>query len=127
MPDDPFRNAGLSHAGSGNPETLIRVGNGAFLEYVPDHIIPYRNSQFRQLLRVEMGRGSRAILWDALASGRVAGERAGFDEVDSRVEISLCRKTVFLNRTRIRPATRSRAIRLRRRIQLSGDVCPRSG
>jgi len=87
-------------------ETLIQVGNGAFLEYVPDHVIPYRNSQFRQLLRVEMGRGSRAILWDALASGRVAcGERWSFDEVDSRAEISLCGKTVFLNRTRIHPAS----------------------
>lgn len=87
-------------------ETLIQVRDGAFLEYLPDHVIPYRNSRFRQLLRVEMGRGSRAIFWDALASGRVAcDERWSFDEVDSRVEISLCGKAVFLNRSRIRPAS----------------------
>lgn len=87
-------------------ETLIQVRDGALLEYVPDHVIPYRDSQFRQLLRVEMGRGSRGILWDALASGRVAcGERWSFDEVDSRVEISLCEHPVFLNRTKIRPAS----------------------
>ena len=53
-----------------------------------------------------MGRGSRAILWDALAAGRVAhGERWNFDEVDSRMEISLCGQPIFLNRTRIRPAS----------------------
>ena len=87
-------------------ETLIQVRDGASLEYLPDHVIPYRNSQFRQLLRVEMGRASRAILWDALASGRVAcGERWSFDEVDSRMEISLCGQPIFLNRTRIRPAS----------------------
>jgi urease accessory protein len=86
-------------------ETLIQVRDGAFLEYLPDHVIPYRNSQFRQLLRVEMGRASRAILWDALASGRVAcGERWSFDEVDSCVEISLCGRPIFLNRARICPA-----------------------
>lgn len=86
-------------------ETLIQLAEGAFLEYLPDHVIPYRNSRFRQLLRVDMERSSRAIFWDALAAGRVAcGERWNFDEVDSRLEISLCGQPVFLNRTRIRPA-----------------------
>ena len=106
MLDDPVRDARLPH--SGQPavqETQIRIGEGASLEYLPDHVIPYRDSRFRQSLRVEMGRGSRAIFWDALAAGRVAhGERWNFHEVDSRMEISLCGEAVFLNRTRIRPA-----------------------
>jgi urease accessory protein len=86
-------------------ETQIRIGAGASLEYLPDHVIPYRDARFRQSLRVEMGRGSRGIFWDALAAGRVAhGERWNFHEVDSHIEISLCGKAVFLNRTRIRPA-----------------------
>ena len=86
-------------------ETQIRIGEGASLEYLPDHVIPYRDARFRQSLRVEMGRGSRGIFWDALAAGRVAhGERWNFHEVDSHIEISLCGEAVFLNRTRIRPA-----------------------
>ena len=104
--DDAVRDARLSH--SAQPavqETRIQVGEGASLEYLPDHVIPYRDSKLRQSLRVEMGRGSRAIFWDALAAGRVAhGERWNFHEVDSRMEISLRGRTVFLNRTRIRPA-----------------------
>ena len=86
-------------------ETRIHVGEGASLEYLPDHVIPQRDSKFDQSLRVEMSRGSRAIFWDALAAGRVAhGERWNFHEVDSRMDISLCGQTVFLNRTWIRPA-----------------------
>lgn len=86
-------------------ETWIRVGEGASLEFLPDHVIPHRDSHLHQSLRVEMGRGSRAIFWDALAAGRVAhGERWNFREVNSRTEISLRGRTVFLNRTTIRPA-----------------------
>ena len=86
-------------------ETRIHIGEGAALEYLPDHVIPQRDSKFNQSLRVEMSHGSRAIFWDALAAGRVAhGERWNFHEVDSRMDISLCGQTVFLNRTLIRPA-----------------------
>jgi urease accessory protein len=86
-------------------ETRIRVGEGASLEFLPDHVIPHRDSSLHQSLRVEMGRGSRAIVWDALAAGRVAhGERWNFREVDSKTEIVLRGRTVFLNRTKIRPA-----------------------
>lgn len=86
-------------------ETRIQVGEGALLEYLPDHVIPYRNSKLQQSLHVDMSRGSRAIFWDALAAGRVScGERWNFDEVDSRIEIFLCGEPVLLNRIRIRPA-----------------------
>ena len=88
MLDDAVRDARLSHsrAQPAVQETQIQIGEGASLEYLPDHVIPYRDSRFRQSLRVEMGRGSRAIFWDALAAGRVAhGERWNFHEVDSRI------------------------------------------
>lgn len=85
-------------------ETLIHVGERARLEYLPDHVIPHRNSSLRQTLRIELGAGSRAIIWDALAAGRVAcGERWNFHEVDSRVDICLNGRSVFLNRTLICP------------------------
>jgi urease accessory protein len=86
-------------------ETSIHVGETAALEYFPDHVIPHQGSKFHQSLRVEMARGSRGMFWDALAAGRVAhGEHWNFHEFDSRTEISLCGRPVFLNRTRIRPA-----------------------
>jgi urease accessory protein len=88
-------------------ETVIHVGEGATLEYFPDHVIPHVGSALRQSLRVEMARGSRAILLDSMASGRVAhGERWCFTEIDSRTEVSACCRPLYINRTKIVPATK---------------------
>ncbi len=89
-------------------ETTIQLGEGATLEYLPDHVIPHERSALRQSLRVEMAAGSRAIVLDSMASGRVAhGERWSFTEMDSRVEVFLCGKPSFLNRTKIAPGLRN--------------------
>jgi len=86
-------------------ETVIKLGENATLEYLPDHVIPHAGSALRQSLRLEMARGSRAIVLDSLASGRVAhGERWSFTEMDSRTEVRMCCKLAFLNRTKISPA-----------------------
>ena len=85
-------------------ETVIRVGEGATLEYLPDHVIPHAGSALRQSLRVEMAPGSRAIILDSFAAGRVArGERWTFSQIDSRTEIVVCGKSAFFNRTFINP------------------------
>ena len=86
-------------------ETKINVGEGATLEYFPDHVIPHGSSALHQYLRIEMARGSRAIILDSMASGRVAhGERWSFTEIDSRTEVYSCGRPAYLNRTRIVPA-----------------------
>ena len=86
-------------------ETVIHVGEGATLEYFPDHIIPHSGSALRQSLRIEMARGSRAIHLDSMASGRVAhGERWSFTEIDSQTEVLACGRPAYINRTRIVPA-----------------------
>ena len=85
-------------------ETTIQVGEGATLEYFPDHVIPHTGSALRQFLRVELARGSRAIIIDSMASGRRAhGERWNFRELDSRVDVRVCGKPAYINRTRIFP------------------------
>jgi urease accessory protein len=86
-------------------ETVIHVGEGATLEYLPDHVIPHAGSALRQSLRVEMERGSRAIILDSFSAGRVArGERWTFSQIDARTEVIECCKPAFLNRTFIDPA-----------------------
>jgi urease accessory protein len=88
-------------------ETVIHVGEGSTLEYFPDHVIPHTGSALRQSLRVEMSRGSRAIILDSMASGRVAhGERWCFTEMDSRTEVYSCGRPLYLNRTKIVPAAK---------------------
>ena len=86
-------------------ETVIQLGEGAMLEYFPDHVIPHAGSALRQSLRIELARGSRAILLDSMASGRVAhSERWSFTSMDSRTEVFACGRPAYLNRTRIVPA-----------------------
>jgi urease accessory protein len=89
-------------------ETTIRVGEGATLEYLPDHVIPQAGSALQQFLRIEMAQRSRAIVLDAIASGRRArGERWNFREMNSRTEISVSGKPAYVNCARIAPtATR---------------------
>jgi urease accessory protein len=88
-------------------ETVIHLGKEATLEYLPDHVIPHLGSALRQSLRIEMARGSRAIILDSMASGRVAhGERWCFTEMDSRTEVSACGRPNYINRTKIVPATK---------------------
>jgi urease accessory protein len=86
-------------------ETVIRIGEGATLEYFPDHVIPHEGSALRQSLRVEMAPGSRAILFDSMASGRVAhGERWKFREMDSRMEVFSSGRPTYIHRAKIVPA-----------------------
>jgi urease accessory protein len=90
-------------------ETVIKLGEEATLEYLPDHVIPHIGSALVQSLRLEMARGSRAIVLDCLASGRVAhGERWSFTRIDSRTEVYVCGRPAFLNRTKIEPAVQRR-------------------
>jgi urease accessory protein len=86
-------------------ETVIHVGEGSTLEYLPDHVIPHAGSALRQSLRIEMGRASRAIVLDSFAAGRIArGERWTFSQIDSRTEVIERDKPAFLNRTFLHPA-----------------------
>jgi urease accessory protein len=88
-------------------ETVIQLGEGATLEYFPDHVIPHAGSTLHQSLRIEMARGSRAIILDSMASGRVAhGERWIFTEMDSRTEVYARGRPAYINRTRIVPSTK---------------------
>lgn len=85
-------------------KTTIRLAENATLEYFPDHVIPHAGSALIQSLHVEMSRGSRAILLDTMASGRVAhGERWAFREIDSRVEVQACGKPAYIHRAKIAP------------------------
>jgi urease accessory protein len=86
-------------------ETIIRMGRGATLEYLPDHLIPHPGAVLHQSLRVNMDQGSRAIIYDAIAAGRVGrGERWAFGELRTETILVRGTKPLYLNRARITPA-----------------------
>jgi urease accessory protein len=109
-----YRSGGSTDARTGGPpseiHTVLRLATGATLEYVPDHVIPHAGSNLRQTLRIEMQEGSRGIFLDAFAAGRIAqNENWRFREFDSRTEVALRGKLIYLSRTNIagaaQPAT----------------------
>ena len=68
---------------------LFRVGEGAFFEYLPHHLIPYSGSDYRQVTTFQLAPDSTLITWDAYAAGRVArSERFSFIGLHSRTRIS---------------------------------------
>jgi urease accessory protein len=85
-------------------EITIRLAPRATIEYLPDHLIPHAGAAYEQMLHIEMGPGSRAIVYNAMAAGRVArGERWQFSEVRSETRIAHGAHALFLSRTRILP------------------------
>jgi urease accessory protein len=66
----------------------LRVAAGAWLEWVPDHTIPFAGAAFRQVLDAEVGEGGALVVVDAFAAGRVArGETWRFALLDSSLSI----------------------------------------
>jgi urease accessory protein len=64
--------------------TLLQVGEGAALEYLPDHVIPSPGARLIQSVDLDLAPGASAILCDAWAAGRAArGEAWRFDLLDS--------------------------------------------
>ena len=69
-------------------QAIFRVEDGAFLEYLPHHLIPYKGSDYRQTTVFHLAPEATFITWDAFAAGRVVrGERFEFTRLRSRMEI----------------------------------------
>lgn len=70
-------------------EVEIGVGSEGILEWVPDHTIPFAGSRLRQVIDVKLAAGASVILWDAIASGRIArGERWKFTSLENDIRIT---------------------------------------
>lgn len=68
-------------------EIALKVAAGAFLEYVPDPLIPYAASSYRQESLWEVDESATLIVGEVVAAGREArGERAAYRRVETEVE-----------------------------------------
>lgn len=84
----------------------ITVGPGAVLEWFPEHTIPFAGSRFRQTLRATLAPGATLLLWDALASGRMArGERWAFTDLENEIRITTASGDSLIERYVLDPAT----------------------
>lgn len=84
----------------------ITVGSGAVLEWLPEHTIPFAGSRFRQTLHVQLAPAATIILWDAIASGRIArGERWAFTDLENEIKITTASGGSLAERYVLDPAT----------------------
>jgi len=87
-------------------EVEIAVGAGAVLEWFPEHTIPFGGSRYRQTLHATLAPGATILLWDAIASGRIArGERWAFTSLENEIRITTASGASVLERFALDPAT----------------------
>jgi urease accessory protein len=85
-------------------ETEISIGEDAILEYLPDHLIPHPGAALRQKIAVTMAPGSCAIIYDAIAAGRVGrDERWVFREITTEISIHCGDSPWFVARSSLKP------------------------
>lgn len=67
-------------------EVRLSVGPDARLEWLPEITIPFAGSRIRQSIHVDLAPGATLVLWDAIASGRVARqERWAFAMLENEI------------------------------------------
>ena len=85
-------------------EIRVSVGSDARLEWMPELTIPFAGSHFRQSIHVDLAPGATVVLWDAIASGRVAmGERWAFAVVENEICIRTTLAGSVVERYRVVP------------------------
>jgi urease accessory protein len=74
--------------GSASGNVSLKLGPGAFLEYVPDPLIPYADARYRQDSTWVVHESASLIVGEVITAGREAhGERAMYNRVESSVEV----------------------------------------
>ena len=80
------------------------ISRDALLEYVPDAIIPFAKSSFRQETTVDLEAGGGLLWWEILAPGRAArGERFEYDCVELKTDLKANGQMISAENVRIQP------------------------
>jgi urease accessory protein len=94
-----------------SPDTMahqrfdIVLQAGAAFEYLPEQIIPFARSVFRQDMKVRLGPGALAVLAEIVAPGRLArGEAFSYDDYSSGLSVADSGGRLLIReRTRLQP------------------------
>ena len=74
--------------GSASSLVTLKLGPDAYLEYVPDPLIPFANSRYHQESRWEVHESATLIVGEVVAAGREAhGEKAMYRRVESDIDV----------------------------------------
>ena len=77
--------------GTARQDVALKVAEGGYLEYLPDPLIPYRDSDFEQSTTLSVAPGGALVYWDVITPGRVAmGESFRYRRLANRLEVVDC-------------------------------------
>lgn len=86
----------------------VSIGEGGYLEYLPDQLIPFAGSRFEQTTRVELSHGASLFWWDRIAPGREAsGEIFHFESLASSFEMIADGEPIAIERWTVEPLLRT--------------------
>ncbi len=82
----------------------VSIASDAYLEYLPDQLIPFAGSRFHQIARVEIERGGSLIWWDRVAPGREASDEIfRFEELTTHFELIADGQPIAIERWTLTP------------------------
>ncbi len=85
----------------------IQVGENALLEYLPDPLIPFAGSRYRQNTVIDLAAGAGLLWWEIVAPGREAmGEVFQYHYLETSVAITAGGYPLALERACLEPALR---------------------
>jgi urease accessory protein len=75
-------------AGSAGQRVSLELQDGAYLEYLPDPVIPFSRASFAQDVVVRVAPGATLVFGEVIAPGRVdMGEVFAFNQLQSRLTV----------------------------------------
>lgn len=92
----------------GRPDALqenhFSIEAGGLLEYVPDSLIPFAQSRYRQLTTVDLAEDAGLFWWEVVAPGReTRDELFTYNSLEMTVDIRAGRRPIALERMRLQP------------------------
>jgi urease accessory protein len=88
--------------------TAISVGENALLEIVPDQIIPFAGSAYRQDTSIELADSAGLFWWETVAPGRLSrGELFAYELLTLRTRITVGDRPIALEHVNLEPALRA--------------------
>jgi len=84
----------------------LNLKNNSYLEFIPEQIIPYKNSRFYQKTNLNIDDSSTAVYSETIVPGRIAmGEMFDFDVCYLKTEGSINKKIQFRDSSLLIPKT----------------------
>jgi urease accessory protein len=92
----------------GESRLQIRVEDHGLVEYLPDQLIPYAGSRYRQETQIDLGPNAGLFWWEIVSPGREArNELFAYELLRLKTRVSVLGSPIALEHMKIEPAERS--------------------